>query len=117
LKRPVAGKTGTTNDFTDAWFLGFTPSLAAGAWIGFDEKVTLGDRETGGVAALPMWLEMMQQVYKDKPVEEFMTAPNLTTAAPQTQPSASITPPPSTEHAANTAVAAQPQTEKEPLTQ
>jgi len=116
LKRPVAGKTGTTNDFTDAWFLGFTPSLAAGAWIGFDEKVTLGDRETGGVAALPMWLEMMQQVYKDKPVEEFMTAPNLTTAAPQTQPSASITPP-STEHAANTAVAAQPETEKEPLTQ
>ena len=48
LKRPVAGKTGTTNDFTDAWFIGFTPSLVMGVWVGFDEKVTLGDKETGG---------------------------------------------------------------------
>src|SRR5213075_1426967 len=50
LKRPVAGKTGTTNDFTDAWFIGYTPSIVAGAWIGYDEKVTLGDKETGGRA-------------------------------------------------------------------
>src|SRR5262245_27478670 len=83
LKRPVAGKTGTTNDFTDAWFIGYTPSLAAGVWIGFDEKVTLGDKETGGLAALPMWIEMMQQVYKDKPVEEFETGPVLTTGGPK----------------------------------
>ena len=80
LKRPVAGKTGTTNDFTDAWFIGYTPSLVAGAWVGFDEKVTLGDKETGGRAALPVWLDFMKEVYKDKPVEQFDTAPKAITA-------------------------------------
>jgi penicillin-binding protein 1A len=85
LKRPAAGKTGTTNDFTDAWFIGYTPSLAAGVWIGFDEKLTLGDKETGGVAALPMWIEMMQQIYKDKPVEQFELSPQLTTSAPEAE--------------------------------
>lgn len=78
LKRPVAGKTGTTNDFTDAWFIGFTPSLTMGVWVGFDEKVTLGDKETGGKVALPIWFDAMQQivqqVYKDKPVETFQPA-------------------------------------------
>ena len=73
LKRPVAGKTGTTNDFTDAWFIGFTPSLVMGVWVGFDEKVTLGDKETGGRAALPIWLNAMQQIYKDRKVEQFQT--------------------------------------------
>jgi penicillin-binding protein 1A len=62
LKRPVAGKTGTTNDFTDAWFIGFTPNLTVGVWVGFDQKVTLGDKETGGKAALPIWYDMMQQI-------------------------------------------------------
>jgi len=81
LKRPAAGKTGTTNDFTDAWFLGFTPSLTAGVWVGFDEKVTLGDKETGGKAALPLWIEIMQQVYKDKPVEQFEAGTRLMTGA------------------------------------
>jgi len=84
LKRPVAGKTGTTNDFTDAWFIGYTPSLVAGAWIGFDEKVTLGDKETGGKAALPIWMDLIREVYKDKPVEQFETAPKALTAAPET---------------------------------
>jgi penicillin-binding protein 1A len=74
LKRPLAGKTGTTNDFTDAWFMGFTPSLATGVWVGFDEKVTLGDKETGARAALPIWMEMMGQVLKDRPVEQFQPA-------------------------------------------
>jgi penicillin-binding protein 1A len=84
LNRPVAGKTGTTNDFTDAWFIGYTPSLVAGAWIGFDEKVTLGDKETGGKAALPMWMEFIREVYKDKPVEQFDVAPKESvTAAPE----------------------------------
>ena len=73
LKRPVAGKTGTTNDFTDAWFIGFTPSLVMGVWVGFDEKVTLGDKETGGRAALPIWLDAMQQIYKDRKIENFQT--------------------------------------------
>jgi len=74
LKRPLAGKTGTTNDFTDAWFMGFTPSIATGVWVGFDEKVTLGDKETGARAALPIWMEMMGQVLKDRPVEQFQPA-------------------------------------------
>jgi penicillin-binding protein 1A len=85
LKRPAAGKTGTTNDFTDAWFIGYTPSMAAGVWIGFDEKITLGDKETGGKAALPVWIEMMQQYYKDKPVEQFETTP-VTLSTPQEAP-------------------------------
>src|SRR5215475_10628071 len=88
LKRPVAGKTGTTNDFTDAWFIGYTPSLVAGSWIGFDEKVTLGDKETGGKAALPIWMEFIREVYKDKPVETFNVASKETiTAGPQAAPS------------------------------
>lgn len=86
LKRPVAGKTGTTNDFTDAWFIGYAPSLAAGVWIGFDEKVTLGDKETGGKAALPIWIDLMQHVYKDKPVEQFDMNPRLTTGSPNPAP-------------------------------
>jgi penicillin-binding protein 1A len=71
LGRPVAGKTGTTNDFTDAWFMGTTPSLTVGVWVGFDAKVTLGDKETGGKAALPIWYAMVQEIYKDRKVEQF----------------------------------------------
>jgi penicillin-binding protein 1A len=82
LKRPVAGKTGTTNDFTDAWFIGYTPSIVAGTWIGFDEKVTLGDKETGGKAALPMWMDFIREIYKNKPIEQFDNTPKGVTAAP-----------------------------------
>ena len=56
---PLAGKTGTTNDFTDAWFVGFSPSLTCGVWIGYDEKKSLGERETGARAALPIWMQFM----------------------------------------------------------
>jgi penicillin-binding protein 1A len=73
LKRPVAGKTGTTNDFSDAWFIGFTPSLAMGVWVGFDDRTTLGDKETGGKVALPIWFDAMQEIYKDRKVEAFQT--------------------------------------------
>jgi penicillin-binding protein 1A len=59
LKTPVAGKTGTTNNFTDAWFVGFSPSLTCGVWIGFDEKRSLGNKETGALAALPIWMQFM----------------------------------------------------------
>lgn len=59
LKYPVAGKTGTTNDFTDAWFIGFSPSITCGVWVGFDEKKTLGNKETGAMAALPIWMDFM----------------------------------------------------------
>src|ERR1700757_3107583 len=59
LKYSVAGKTGTTNNFTDAWFIGFSPSLTCGVWVGFDEKKTLGEKETGARAALPIWIDFM----------------------------------------------------------
>ena len=59
LKYPVAGKTGTTNNFTDAWFVGFSPSLTCGVWVGFDAKNTLGNKETGARAALPIWVDFM----------------------------------------------------------
>jgi penicillin-binding protein 1A len=72
LGRPVGGKTGTTNDFTDAWFLGFTPSLTAGVWVGNDDKqISLGKKETGAMAALPVWLEFMQASLAGTPIEEF----------------------------------------------
>ncbi len=72
LARPAAGKTGTTNDFTDAWFIGFTPSLTAGAWVGFDDKqISLGKKETGAKAALPVWIEFMKAAMEGKPVEDF----------------------------------------------
>src|SRR6202161_3510144 len=57
---PVAGKTGTTNDFTDAWFVGFSPTMTCGVWMGFDEKKTLGAKETGAHAALPIWMNFMR---------------------------------------------------------
>jgi penicillin-binding protein 1A len=72
LGRPAGGKTGTTNDFTDAWFIGFTPQLTAGVWVGYDDTaVSLGKPETGAVAALPIWLEFMQGALAGKPVENF----------------------------------------------
>ncbi len=72
LGRPAAGKTGTTQDYTDAWFVGFTPQLTAGAWVGFDDKqVSLGKRETGARAALPIWLEFMQGALAGTPVTDF----------------------------------------------
>ncbi|PYU23295.1 MAG: penicillin-binding protein [Acidobacteria bacterium] len=72
LARPSAGKTGTTNDFTDAWYIGFTPQLTAGVWVGFDDKQkSLGRSETGARAALPIWLEFMQNALAGMPVENF----------------------------------------------
>ena len=71
LNRPCAGKTGTTNDSRDAWFIGFTPKLVAGVWIGFDDLSPLGRHETGGVAAAPVWLDFMQQALQNEPVQPF----------------------------------------------
>jgi penicillin-binding protein 1A len=72
LGRPSAGKTGTTNNFTDAWYIGFTPEITAGVWVGNDDKrVSLGKGETGARAALPIWIELMQRALQGKPVENF----------------------------------------------
>jgi penicillin-binding protein 1A len=78
-KYPVAGKTGTTNDFTDAWFLGFTPSLTCGVYVGFDDHRTLGNKEEGARVALPVWLDFMGQILKDAPAEDFTHSPLLKT--------------------------------------
>ena len=78
LGRQVAGKTGTTNDTRDAWFIGFTPSLIAGVWIGFDQEVTLGKSEVGGRAAAPIWLSFMEKALQHSPVESFPTPEGIT---------------------------------------
>lgn len=77
LNRPVAGKTGTTNDFTDAWFIGFDPELVAGVWIGRDEKLTLGDRESGARVALPPWIWFMEKERAGAPRTGFRPPPNV----------------------------------------
>src|SRR5262252_10453781 len=72
LKRPAAGKTGTTQDYTDAWFVGFTPQITAGVWVGYDDKqISLGKKETGAKAALPIWLEFMQNGLAGMPALDF----------------------------------------------
>lgn len=71
LKHPVAGKTGTTNDFTDAWFVGFSPTITCGVWVGFDEKKSLGNKETGAQAALPIWIDFMNVAIKGRELDEF----------------------------------------------
>jgi penicillin-binding protein 1A len=71
LKRPdIYGKTGTTNDSMDAWFAGFQPELVSVVWIGYDQPRKLGDRETGGGLALPVWIEFMQYALRNTPVQE-----------------------------------------------
>lgn len=72
LGRPAGGKTGTTQDYTDAWFIGFTPQITAGVWVGYDDKqISLGKKETGARAALPIWLEFMQNALTGTPVLDF----------------------------------------------
>jgi len=71
LNRPVAGKTGTTNDLFDAWFVGYTPEYVTGTWVGFDDERTLGKGETGSRAASPIWLGFMQRILEGKPVRVF----------------------------------------------
>jgi penicillin-binding protein 1A len=71
LGRPIAGKTGTSSDYSDAWFIGYTPSLLTGVWVGFDDKTSLGTHETGARAALPIWISFMDQALKSTPVESY----------------------------------------------
>jgi penicillin-binding protein 1A len=72
LNHPVGGKTGTTSDYTDAWFLGFTPSVTCGVWVGFDSRQSLGEKETGARAALPIWLAWMKAAIVGKDDEQFL---------------------------------------------
>lgn len=71
LGRPLAGKTGTTNEYNDAWFIGFSPSLVVGVWVGYDDHRSIGPKETGARAALPIWIDFMKETIKDTPPEDF----------------------------------------------
>ncbi|MGH9469718.1 MAG: penicillin-binding protein 1A [Terriglobia bacterium] len=75
---PIAGKTGTTNDFTDAWFIGFSPSITCGVWVGYDDHHTLGKGEEGSHVALPIWIDFMSKALKGHPVQNFPDSPLLT---------------------------------------
>jgi len=78
LKRPdLYGKTGTTNDFLDAWFCGFQPSLVAVAWVGYDTPKKLGNKETGGALALPIWIRYMQTALQGVPVASYPQPPGI----------------------------------------
>jgi penicillin-binding protein 1A len=71
LHHPLGGKTGTTTDFNDAWFVGFSPSITCGVWMGYDNRQTLGEKESGGHAALPLWIDFMKVAIADRPNEHF----------------------------------------------
>jgi penicillin-binding protein 1A len=78
IKRIIGGKTGTTNDYRDAWFMGIMPNLITGTWVGFDDFSSLGRLETGARAALPAWLDYTSKIVKKLPFEEFPVSPNVT---------------------------------------
>jgi penicillin-binding protein 1A len=94
LNHPLGGKTGTTSDYTDAWFLGFSPSVTCGVWVGFDSRESLGKKETGAKAALPIWMDVMRVAIAGKDDEKFLGEetenPTLKAAA---QPPAKPLPP------------------------
>jgi penicillin-binding protein 1A len=71
LGRPIAGKTGTTNEYRSAWFVGFSPDLVVGVFVGYDDNRSLGEGETGGVSAVPIFIDFMQEALKGKPKDEF----------------------------------------------
>ncbi|GIW41093.1 MAG: penicillin-binding protein [Candidatus Binatia bacterium] len=77
LGRIAAGKTGTTNDFYDAWFVGYTPELVAGVWVGYDDRRTLGRKETGGRVAAPIWARFMKEALADTPISDFPVPPDV----------------------------------------
>jgi penicillin-binding protein 1A len=77
LGRPVAGKTGTTNDYVDAWFMGFTPDLVTGVWVGLDRRESLGWHETGSRAAIPIWLNFMTTAVAGRPAAVFPVPPGV----------------------------------------
>jgi penicillin-binding protein 1A len=77
LGRPAAGKTGTSNNCSDAWFVGYTPQLVAGVWVGYDDMRSLGKRETGGHVATPIWTSFMKEALAKEPVESFAIPPGI----------------------------------------
>jgi penicillin-binding protein 1A len=90
LKHPLGGKTGTTSDYTDAWFLGFSPSVTCGVWVGFDSRQSLGEKETGARAALPIWMTFMKAAIQGKDNERFSGDPETVLKAEAATPSATL---------------------------
>jgi len=78
LEKPLAGKTGTTNNYVDAWFVGYASSMVTGVWVGYDNsQASLGDKETGARSALPIWIPVMARALADKPAEDFTAPENV----------------------------------------
>jgi penicillin-binding protein 1A len=77
IGRPLAGKTGSTSDYFDAWFVGFSPDIATGVWVGFDNEKTLGKGEVGGRSALPIWIEYMKGAHTELPIRDFEVPENI----------------------------------------
>ena len=121
LKHPLGGKTGTTNDFTDAWFIGFSPSVTCGTWIGYDNRQSLGEKETGAKAALPMWMDFMRAAIANKPNEAFPEGnePKKELDVPVTPeqgaPAVNVTPKPAEETDPDTGEPAAPATPAAPV--
>lgn len=77
MKRPIAGKTGTTNRYIDAWFIGYTPDLVCGVWVGKDNNAPLGKKETGSRTAIPVWMGFMEKALESMPVTDFKPPSNV----------------------------------------
>jgi penicillin-binding protein 1A len=93
---PLAGKTGTVDDNTDAWFIGFDPEITVGVWTGLDEKKPLGGNETGAVAALPIWIEFMKGYIAGRPDKDSppdFQAPSNIVFLPIDRATGSVVPP------------------------
>ena len=87
LGRPIAAKTGTTNDYSNAWFIGFTPRLATGVWVGYDRPRSLGRDETGSRVAVPIWVTYMAKILVDSPKEDFPVPDRVVTLLVDEDPS------------------------------
>ena len=99
LNHPLGGKTGTTSEYTDAWFLGFSPSVTCGVWVGYDSRESLGEKETGARAALPIWMNVMRVAIAGKDDEQFLGDAQASqtlkaSVKPPAKPSARSTSPP-----------------------
>jgi penicillin-binding protein 1A len=96
LGRPAAGKTGTTNDCTDAWFIGYTPQLVASVWVGFDDIRPIGKKQTGGRVAAPIWTDFMKAALENRPVERFAVPSNIEFV--EVDPDSGLLAPPESRH-------------------
>jgi penicillin-binding protein 1A len=95
IRRPLAGKTGTSSDERDAWFVGFSPDLLAAVWLGFDDNKSLGEREAGGRTAVPIWTEFMARALADRPVQDFTAPAGIEVV--RIDPATGLLPPPGVE--------------------